>query len=451
MDRVRRGDECLGILLPRAPTEFYVFEGSPMTRSFSNLVGHGCPLSRPRIYLMEQLANILDALDLAKLTHGDLSGQNIIWTLDPRPRLLIIDCDGIHPRSQLGGTGYTRFWTDPRLTDGSIDRHDHYSDWYALALAVHRVLVLDERSIPEKDAYIDPQAGVPETLRPLLYQTFQDPLDATCRVKPRIWKRALMDVREDRAVCGAVDIACAPIRDSLHQRRARSVRGIAQPGARVPRDPVKRNTPGPSTSSGTTSLTRSTKKAVPPAQPQRGSSRSFAVAASIAILAIALTALVGHPLLGIPSWRYLDHVNVFLSSSERSLALAMPDGVKNCTSDDNKDLKTWTGVKCEWDGRSLFARKFKDSDAAGTFYQSINVRGSKAGAPSCPHNEQIIADGSLTGSANAVEYPPSENVNPPTWINWIDTDRQTVFQLAVRKADMSTECLWWREVDLRMV
>ena len=89
-------------------------------------------------------------------------------------------------------------WKDPRLLDKVIPAHDKYSDWYALALAMYRGLLLTPGNLGEKKpdgSWPKPQA-IPDDLDPamadLLTRALADPLNAEARPRPGEWVQGLV-------------------------------------------------------------------------------------------------------------------------------------------------------------------------------------------------------------------------------------------------------------------
>ena len=99
---------------------------------------------------MEISTRILDLFDFLQrhsLVVGDVSAQNLLWTCNPVPRILLLGCDGMR---KLGASsalpeGQTPNWHDPLL--GSR-RPDFDSDNYKAALIVGRILSQDPHVRP---------------------------------------------------------------------------------------------------------------------------------------------------------------------------------------------------------------------------------------------------------------------------------------------------------------
>ena len=146
------------------------------------------------------MAEILNFVDSRGLVHGDINGKNLAWTMSPVPVMYLIDCDGMVPQTPPPTEGVQAMgWADPRVIDHLIPAHDQYSDWYALALAMYRGLLmtpgkLDSRqsdgSWPKpKDILADLHA----TIATLMHRGLDHPLDPLSRPQPAEWVQGLIE------------------------------------------------------------------------------------------------------------------------------------------------------------------------------------------------------------------------------------------------------------------
>lgn len=147
---VRSGKDAVGFLMPRVSVEF-TFDARGKRRlselgillakkSNPLFAGVALPNFDQRVAILRNLAAAVRTLHEHRIVIGDLSFANVLWALDPEPRIMLIDCDGMRvdglpavlPQAE------TPDWDDPvagRHTQPTFDR-----DCYKLALAVMRVL-----------------------------------------------------------------------------------------------------------------------------------------------------------------------------------------------------------------------------------------------------------------------------------------------------------------------
>jgi hypothetical protein len=108
-------------------------------RSNANLVSKIPDLGTADIsQLVIDLAKTIAFLHEHGVIIGDLSGRNLIWTNQPSPYVMLIDCDGFRIRGS-SGVNYTKQtpdWIDPAVK-GSTNQQ---SDIYKLSLAAFRAI-----------------------------------------------------------------------------------------------------------------------------------------------------------------------------------------------------------------------------------------------------------------------------------------------------------------------
>jgi DNA-binding helix-hairpin-helix protein with protein kinase domain len=113
------------------------------------------PTPRQRLALAEALVGAMERLHRHGFVYGDISQANILWHVEPRPAVYLLDCDGI----RAAGAGPvlaqadTPDWTDPQAPAGSATLD---SDRYKLALAVGRILAQDAYAFPGQILGIQP-------------------------------------------------------------------------------------------------------------------------------------------------------------------------------------------------------------------------------------------------------------------------------------------------------
>ena len=188
-----------GVLLPAIPQALFNEYRKPRGLEFLILSRTNPPLAKGRIALLLRMAEIMDFVNSRGLVHGDINSKNLAWSLSPTPVMYLIDCDGMVPQQPSPAAGVeTPGWTDPRRLDRLIPAHDRYSDWYALALAMYRGLLLTPGNLQDKrpdGSWPRPQA-IPEGFDPaiadLLERALADPLNAEARPRPRDWVQGLV-------------------------------------------------------------------------------------------------------------------------------------------------------------------------------------------------------------------------------------------------------------------
>jgi len=96
------------------------------------------------------LAQLFRHLHEAGIVVGDVSGQNILWTVRPEPRVFLIDCDGLRSEGERAVTisKQSPDWFDPLLNgDTNLD-----SDRYKLATAIYRAYFAEAFATPSSSA-----------------------------------------------------------------------------------------------------------------------------------------------------------------------------------------------------------------------------------------------------------------------------------------------------------
>jgi hypothetical protein len=147
----------VGFLMPRVGKEYFARYGlrsapKEVLLDWDRLVAVRFGARRPNIVsevpdvsdedvlmLLTSLAEILRALHAEGIVLGDLSGRNLLWSLRPSPRILLLDNDGFR-RSGEPGITYpkeTPGWEDPHLK-GSVTTMA--SDVYKFGLVAHRAV-----------------------------------------------------------------------------------------------------------------------------------------------------------------------------------------------------------------------------------------------------------------------------------------------------------------------
>jgi hypothetical protein len=220
VDIVRRPDgRIVGCVLPTIPDRYFNPSlGTVNTLDFLVMRRASPPPAKFRMIVLLRMAEILAFVHSKGLVHGDVNAKNVAWTVDPEPAAYLIDCDGMVPQSPPPATGVqASYWTDPRVLDRVIPAHDRYSDWYCLALAFYRgLLLIQGGNLGKQNGVWSAPGQIPSDLDPrvaaLLRRGLTDPLDATKRPEPAEWARTMVEVyvaggRYDDAALARLDKA----------------------------------------------------------------------------------------------------------------------------------------------------------------------------------------------------------------------------------------------------
>ncbi|MCL9796658.1 hypothetical protein, partial [Frankia sp. AgKG'84/4] len=210
-----------GVVLPIIPKNLFheEFDGV-RTLDFLVMARARPPAAKGRIALLMRMAEILSFVHSRGLVHGDVNGKNLAWSVAPRPVMYLIDCDGMVPQTPAPTEGVQAIgWADPRLVERRIPAHDHRSDWYALALAMYRGLLLTPGRLDRaQDGSWPAPKKIPKDFpTPLadLIRRGLEPTDADRRPAPQEWVRVLRETylpagSFDNASVEALDRASAP-------------------------------------------------------------------------------------------------------------------------------------------------------------------------------------------------------------------------------------------------
>lgn len=216
-----------GVILPAIPPSLFNEYDSVRGLEFLVMARANPPSAKGRVALLLRMAEILNFVDSRGLVHGDINGKNLAWAIAPTPIMYLIDCDGMVPQDPPPDQGVQAMgWTDPRVIDHLIPAHDKYSDWYCLALAMYRGLLLTSGKLDSKrpdGSWPEPKA-IPADLDPgiatLLRRGLGDPLDPVVRPRPAEWVKGLINAFLDH---GRFDDAATQKLDQL------SVVALAKP------------------------------------------------------------------------------------------------------------------------------------------------------------------------------------------------------------------------------
>ena len=192
--------EVQGVLLPTIPPLLFNEFGTVRGLEFLVMARANPPPAKGRISLLLRMAEILNFVDSRGLVHGDINGKNLAWTVSPAPVMYLIDCDGMVPQMPPPTQGVQAMgWADPRVIDSLNPAHDQYSDWYALALAMYRGLLLTPGKLDSRQtdgSWPKPQAipaDLDAAIAALLRRGLSDPLNPDSRPRPAEWVQGLID------------------------------------------------------------------------------------------------------------------------------------------------------------------------------------------------------------------------------------------------------------------
>lgn len=169
-----------GVLVPRAEVAFraHLSTGKVRVRDFNDLlyeeraarVGIRPTTLREKLALLLTLVESLVWLEERDLVHEDLSAGNTLWTVEPEPAVLLLDCDAVRPAGSDSDDPLlvTTDWTDPRVLSGEIPRPDGASVSYAVGLMAARVLGTPLWRPALTGQPEPPVHGVPDQLQSLL-------------------------------------------------------------------------------------------------------------------------------------------------------------------------------------------------------------------------------------------------------------------------------------------
>jgi hypothetical protein len=199
IDEIRVSTRTEGVIMPLIPGEFFrAGSKKPQTLAFLIRGRADPPRAWVRVSVLIRIAEVFSWLGASYLAHGDFSDANIVWRESPTPGAFLIDADGLQPADAVSPVGgmTTPGWIDPRVTTGLQPAHDQFSDWYGLALAMYRGLLLTPGNLDQRPDGTWPEpSNIPSTfpapLRHLLTQTLSNPLNEKARTSPGQWEAVL--------------------------------------------------------------------------------------------------------------------------------------------------------------------------------------------------------------------------------------------------------------------
>jgi hypothetical protein len=153
-----QGGAVIGLLMPLIPKDFF-FNGNDVMTGEKKDLARGIewlfteaaylakaqvdiphPDQTERLILLGKLVYAVGRLHKLGWVFGDISGKNAVWALRP-PRVLLLDCDGAAPLSDLSRVqGNTPTWEPPELGATVHPLQTELTDVYKLGLAMLRAL-----------------------------------------------------------------------------------------------------------------------------------------------------------------------------------------------------------------------------------------------------------------------------------------------------------------------
>lgn len=147
------------------------------------------PSDQQIVELLLELARTIELLHRHHIVLGDISGNNLLWSIEPT-ELLIIDCDSFRFEGTQGPSGHKESpgWMDPYLRGGPTSGS---SDVYKLGVAAFRSLWSDPRTAVTADAVRSSmRPDVPRALHQLIEESVVDGTRPTASD----WVRTLEDL-----------------------------------------------------------------------------------------------------------------------------------------------------------------------------------------------------------------------------------------------------------------
>ena len=204
-------DGAAGVILPLLPEPFFLTlrlgsgarKRKPAEAQFLFKDSSYCarvaipfPDEQQRRALCRSLTYALGLLDRADVVYGDLSARNFLFRIQPRPAVMLVDCDAVRPHggaSALGHQPHSPDWEPPeallarrRKDSGGYSVQNKATDRYKLGLAILRILTPGDGC----STNIDPAAArphLPLNLYTLLQRSLSE--DPTARPAARDWYR----------------------------------------------------------------------------------------------------------------------------------------------------------------------------------------------------------------------------------------------------------------------
>ena len=179
------GTQPTGFLMNRIEKRFYKNYGlkknpRKVLCEWNHIVYQAEPLSagmtteipqldtRQKLALVNDLAHTIAVLHRHNVIVGDISGRNLLWTLEPEPQVLIIDCDSFRIDGKPGTSPSKQspYWTDELAIGRDTDQS---SDCHKIAIAAYRAILNDPSKPPNPDRILNTyRDDIPQDVRNLI-------------------------------------------------------------------------------------------------------------------------------------------------------------------------------------------------------------------------------------------------------------------------------------------
>lgn len=195
---VHRQDELCGMIMPRVPYRYAGRTSAGMKlRELQYLLYPYRPMwgeitppgTADRLRIVAAFTSLVDLLQAHEIVLGDISFSNLLWTVERRAAVYVIDCDSAHRQAgpALLHQAETPAWTDPLRGAAPADLD---TDRYKLALVIGRVLAQVPDARPGDDLPL--ADDLPERTKELVRARFAEAAGARgTRPAPRAWLSAL--------------------------------------------------------------------------------------------------------------------------------------------------------------------------------------------------------------------------------------------------------------------
>jgi hypothetical protein len=230
----------VGFLMRRVASDFTILLGSAKRLAdLSYLASEPRPLcgavSLPetgaKLAILRHLASVMSVLHQRNLVLGDVSFANVLWSLTPTPRVMLLDCDGIAPQGMAPVLPHAQTidWDDPHDAPGGAATMER--DRYKLACAIVRVLGKSLEMRPDADLRsFTGNSGIDARIRAASVRAAERPGK---RPSASEWMAVLSDrssVAVDRPSQVRTITAPPPRPDLLPGAEARQYRPVQPPG-----------------------------------------------------------------------------------------------------------------------------------------------------------------------------------------------------------------------------
>lgn len=198
----------VGVVVPFAPPHMFrkaIGEGDRRPQGIHHLISDARNKKvdeRDLVPVVRRLAGAVNLFHSLGFSHGDLSGNNVLCSVDPNPSVYIIDCDGASDLDgNFGERGATPGWRDPRVDANLISRMDRSVDDYLVSLIALRAVLLNSTADPE--AFQAQRRSIQDSVSPrvftLLCNAFDDPERTDDRPVALDWLKCTDELSRQKA------------------------------------------------------------------------------------------------------------------------------------------------------------------------------------------------------------------------------------------------------------